>query len=366
MPNIFKLTFAFVHLLSSVLESGKTITLAEKGGTATEVIGGHEKFQIIATMNPGGDFGKKELSPALMNRFTSIWVPRIHNRGELLSILRAKLRKTSEDVASMMLEFCSYFDECISIHCRQNLSVRDILSWVQFINEMFDNGMGLIESFRHGAELVIIDGLGLGSGVDDQVRCLFFFLSWYRVILQIACYLICIKMNTQRICALQIELRQVLSKICEDHCGPLESLGNLSIHTQEDRLGIPPFYIECKTSVKVEHFNFDARTTKENLFRLFRAMQLKKPILLEGSPGVGKTTLVEAMSVAVGRNFVRINLSDQTDMMDLLGANLPSPNGGIGDFSWYVLSRHWCFSCIFSLVTLFEPCLGLMAHCFKL
>lgn len=25
-------------------------------------------------MNPGGDFGKKELSPALRNRFTEIWV----------------------------------------------------------------------------------------------------------------------------------------------------------------------------------------------------------------------------------------------------------------------------------------------------
>ena len=29
---------------------------------------------MIATMNPSGDFGKKELSPALRNRFTEIWV----------------------------------------------------------------------------------------------------------------------------------------------------------------------------------------------------------------------------------------------------------------------------------------------------
>jgi len=32
--------------------------------------------------------------------------------------------------------------------------------------------------------------------------------------------------------------------------------------------------------------------------------------------------------------FIRINLSDQTDMMDLLGANLPSPEGGAGEFVW--------------------------------
>ncbi len=27
----------------------------------------------MSTMNPGGDFGKKELSPALRNRLTEIW-----------------------------------------------------------------------------------------------------------------------------------------------------------------------------------------------------------------------------------------------------------------------------------------------------
>lgn len=34
----------------------------------------HDNFLLIATMNPSGDYGKKELSPALRNRFTEIWV----------------------------------------------------------------------------------------------------------------------------------------------------------------------------------------------------------------------------------------------------------------------------------------------------
>lgn len=37
-------------------------------------------------MNPGGDFGKKELSPALRNRFTEIWVPPVDDPDELRSI----------------------------------------------------------------------------------------------------------------------------------------------------------------------------------------------------------------------------------------------------------------------------------------
>src|SRR5699024_2654459 len=32
-------------------------------------------FRFIATMNPGGDYGKRELSPALRNRLTEVYVP---------------------------------------------------------------------------------------------------------------------------------------------------------------------------------------------------------------------------------------------------------------------------------------------------
>jgi midasin len=34
-------------------------------------------------MNPGGDFGKRELSPALRNRFTEIWVEPLTNKNFL-------------------------------------------------------------------------------------------------------------------------------------------------------------------------------------------------------------------------------------------------------------------------------------------
>jgi midasin len=34
-------------------------------------------------MNPGGDFGKRELSPALRNRFTEVWVEAITGKAYL-------------------------------------------------------------------------------------------------------------------------------------------------------------------------------------------------------------------------------------------------------------------------------------------
>ena len=53
--------------LNSVLEPERTLLLAEKGasvgasGRDVDVIVAKETFKVVATMNPGGDFGKKEV-----------------------------------------------------------------------------------------------------------------------------------------------------------------------------------------------------------------------------------------------------------------------------------------------------------------
>lgn len=60
--------------LNSVFEQDRVLMVTEKSSQEAIKIVANEKFNMVATMNPSGDFGKKELSPALRNRMTEIWV----------------------------------------------------------------------------------------------------------------------------------------------------------------------------------------------------------------------------------------------------------------------------------------------------
>jgi midasin len=292
--------------LNSVLEPSRTLLLAEKGIDDSLVIAQPE-FQFFATMNPGGDFGKKELSPALRNRFTEIWVPPLSNSDDIYQIVETKLDKKAGHLTPIIIQFASWFGAKFRPNSATAFSVREILVWVQFINE-FGADNPLI-SLVHGASTVFIDSIGANPSALLAVEGK--------------------TVNQQRLICVQ-KLSELVN---DDLSGLYQTQPELVMSS--DSLQIGSFNIpRLPSGIADPGFAFHAPTTRLNAMRVLRALQMKKPILLEGNPGVGKTTLVAALSQACGQPLTRINLSDQTDLMDLFGTDVPVEGAEAGNFAW--------------------------------
>lgn len=292
--------------LNSVLESQRTILLAEKG-VDNSFVKAADGFQFFATMNPGGDYGKRELSPALRNRFTEIWVPSLSEHEDVLQIVESKLNNKLKKFASPMVHFAEWFGQTYHSSSSTSISVRDVLAWIKFMNGSPSTDPYF--SVLHGAAMVYIDTLGANPAA-----------------------LLAINPATIR----------------EERAKCLQKLGDLVHHdvsaiyfspvhlaSDEDHISIGPFSIAKQAGSDADPgFAFGAPTTKLNAMRVSRALQVSKPILIEGSPGVGKTTLVAALARACGKPLTRINLSEQTDLMDLFGSDVPVEGAEAGHFAW--------------------------------
>ncbi|KAK8036696.1 hypothetical protein PG993_008679 [Apiospora rasikravindrae] len=292
--------------LNSVLEPSRTLLLAEKG-IENSFVEATEGFQFFATMNPGGDFGKKELSPALRNRFTEIWVPGLSADEDVLQIVSSKLKPKLQHFAKSIVKFSYWFGQEFRSTSTAAFSIRDILVWARFINE--STHIKPVHAVIHGAATVFIDTLGANPSaliaMDPK------------------------SMDSQR--------QQCLDKLTEllgcDATKIYRAALELSI--EAGKLTIGDFSIARAADDDFETgFALHAPTTKLNAMRVIRALQVQKPILLEGSPGVGKTTLVSALARACGQPLTRINLSDQTDLMDLFGTDVPVEGAEAGHFAW--------------------------------
>ncbi|KYN05743.1 Midasin [Cyphomyrmex costatus] len=308
--------------LNSLLEPERSLLLAEKGieslhGEENTVITADEKFIFVGTMNPGGDYGKKELSPALRNRFTEVWCEGCMARNDLRDIiihnLRTDLETTKEPIANAILRFTEWL-QATEVGKKLTVSIRDVLTWVNFINVSTASTLSKLsigKAYYHGACLTYIDSLGCSSTGSESINKLQDFTE---------AALRFIKLEIEN--TIKPELDMETPVINED------------VVNASDKFGILPFYIKKGPHTCENHAFTFTPTTKLNTLKLLRALQLNKPILLEGSPGVGKTSLVSALAKATGHTLLRINLSDQTDVSDLFGADLPVEGGKGGEFAW--------------------------------
>jgi len=324
---------AVLERLNSVLEPGRSILLSEKGSNIDEEVCrvvAHPDFRILATMNPSGDYGKRELSPALRNRFTEVWVPPVRDPKDLQSIATHHCRRRCDEnnvsiektFVNRIVEFSTWFDD-VTRNDRLSLTLRDILSWIDFLVLSVKKGKDDMVwwGFVHGAAIVL-DGLATATDLNIAEANRYRQLAFEYLVRPLV----------------QDGRNDFAKEILHSVLGGMNVSSSTTITRTKRHFGIKPFLITRGPEANSENvdYAFDAPTTRHNLMRLLRALQLeRRPILLEGSPGVGKTSLVMALGKLSGHRVTRINLSDQTDLSDLFGADLPCSSEDSNEmFKW--------------------------------
>uniref|UniRef100_A0A1I8BCV5 Midasin n=1 Tax=Meloidogyne hapla TaxID=6305 RepID=A0A1I8BCV5_MELHA len=327
--------------LNPLLESERTILLTNPAASASrdstsigQLIRANSGFQLVATMNPGNDHGKRELSKALRNRFTEIWCPCKYNREDALEILRRRLHccdtsaiLTSDliyRIAMVFIEFTEFFAIQLAEIIKFSPSLRDLVGLAELFMEMLNTSASHdhfsfnipFELLYHSIEATFLDALGVlpqrmhfnRNSVIEQCR------SQFLTIMQ-KCVFIC------------------------ENVPPL--LGHEDLIINDHGLLIGPFSIKCSDeSIEPckfpKGYSINSPSTRKNLLRIARALASNKPIMLEGSPGSGKSSLVMALAAATGHKLIRLNLSEQTDIYDLFGTDVPvaQSDGKTATFAW--------------------------------
>ncbi|RYH29633.1 hypothetical protein EON65_07835 [archaeon] len=319
---------AVIERLNSVLEFTREITLAEKGGHNAEQIVANPNFRIVATMNPSGDFGKRELSPALRSRFTEVWIPASNSFEDFASIISEVLRKgfipNTLPVVAAMIEFMKWFNQYIASYIHGFvMTIRELIAWSDFVNiSRASSEQQVYACMVHGAFLSLLDGIGIGHNISrDKVTSI-----------KLAC-LECL------LSLCPAAYRNIIEQSATFLILPCMSEGFIKPHYKESHFVIGDYRLPIgpESISRCAVYATDAPTTLLNLGRIARAMSIKRPILLEGPPGVGKTSIITNLAALTGHKLVRINLSEHTELSDLLGSDLPCQDGGSAGplFKWY-------------------------------
>ncbi|KAJ2646555.1 AAA ATPase midasin, partial [Coemansia sp. RSA 1285] len=270
-----------------------------------------------------------------------LWAPTTQDAADLRMILLRRLESPTPSGASgvppreaaVCADAILAYVACLRTELKvlqHPLSLRDYLFWADFVARTHAL-LGAQAGVVHGACLVLLDAVGAqGSAVYGGASV----AARLPARVKAEC--------VARLCGIvgiaPAEAARMVgvapSRALATAADPLASRlqRRREAENAAARVGVAPFFVECgeQHSQEGAAFALDAPTTFDNLVKLLRAMQVGKPLLLEGSPGVGKTALVATLARLAGHRLVRINLSDQTDLMDLFGTDLPVDGG----FAW--------------------------------
>ncbi|VDL75369.1 unnamed protein product [Nippostrongylus brasiliensis] len=299
--------------LNPLFEEDRTLLLSDAGVDA-HAVSACDGFQIIATMNPGGDYGKKELSKALRNRFTEVWSSCDYDECELVAIFDSRLKGTARrsadtsgySPAKLTISWiASFFRKYLHIF-RQSASVRDIVACAEIYSACADYGLPPSTAVFEAISSVFLDALN-----SQQIR---------------------MAVNIDEV---RKDAQDMLRHLSGDNLVTSDSPTEVQISASGITVGRLSIAYGPLTPQTPKAFSLHASTCISNIYRIARGLLINKPILLEGAPGCGKSSTVMALATLTGNPITRLNLSDQTDLSDLFGCDVPTVlDDGSISFRW--------------------------------
>ncbi|KAH7723681.1 midasin [Aphelenchoides avenae] len=291
--------------LNPILESGRTVLLTD-AGAGSDTVKAAAGFQVVATMNPGGDHGKKELSKALRNRFTEVWCTAHYENQDVEAVICNRLRKETRiepqqcaAVATAFRHFFTYFAGTFGALFRSSLSMRDVVMMTESFISCHNNlRIPVAESIYHAIAANLFDAFELLPS-----RVTFDSTEVTRT---------CLK-----------ELHDIfkdvglLADASTADCSSYSSAYYMLVTPAHTGLCVGPFRIPRGPLPPSELSHLQSRSCwKEALER-------------------AKSSLVVALAAVTGNRLVRLNLSDQTDLSDLFGSDVPViTTDGRTSFAW--------------------------------
>eukprot|EP00854_Cymbomonas_tetramitiformis_P001994 gene1994-2679_t len=359
---------AVAERLNSLLETEPTFSVAEdlslevdNGRKNVELLPG---FHIFATASVDCHSSRPSsastlccsLSPAMRSRFTTIVVPE-YSPFEVESILMQQIAACvpdSEQDLSRHKHLCSVMMQLWTLLARESAGVDNrpacllpLLRWVDFLTTG-DTALGgggecdspdYQERLAAGARFCMLDHLRLPEQeqlAEEWWRAagLGEIPSWVRAVFQEPLATVLGKGKLFELLrhgrgeaggqAWRVRLR---------YCGVEAPLQHEETHVAET------------VSMESLDTRWDAlvptTTLIMNVARIFAALTLRAPLLLEGPPGVGKTEVVRGIARLLGNRCERLSLSGSTTVEELFGCFVPRLDGGRRIFGWQdgVLSR---------------------------
>ena len=265
---------------SEVLESLATIISAPTiKCPEVPLIHRHPDFKIIAAMNPQGDVGKKSLPKQISDLFINVVVMDPHDLPSISTLVSHSLSHLVHPRLDLIIDVISklFYQYVLNSHskwltfnnCRPIYSIRTLKICFTCMNQLLKLKWPLHQALLYGFNMAFLVCLNTQSELEGQ--------------------------------ALLTEAQSAIFK------QPLPSLTLLKLLEK------------CQMSCQ-PNSSFVLTASRElHACTLIKAILSNVPVLLEGTTGSGKTSLVTYLASITNNTLVRINNHEHVDLVEYIG-----------------------------------------------